>query len=100
MAASLNALNRERQEMEMAILGEAKAQAESQSEDSPLVMVSGEGWHPGIIGIVASRLKDIFQRPALVIGLDGEVGKGSGRSIRGVDLGSAVIAARQSGLLQ
>jgi single-stranded-DNA-specific exonuclease len=100
MAVSLNTLNKERQSMEMAILEEARNKAEELDQDSPLILVSGEGWHPGIIGIVASRLKDVFQRPALVIGLDGDVGKGSGRSIRGVDLGAAVIAARQSGLLE
>ncbi len=61
--------------------------------------VANENWHPGVIGIVASRLKDRFQRPALVIALDGDIGKGSGRSINGVDLGAAIIAARQAGLL-
>jgi single-stranded-DNA-specific exonuclease len=100
MATKLDALNKERQEMEIAILEEARAKAESLDPDSPLILVSGEGWHPGIIGIVASRLKDIFQRPALVIGVNGDEGKGSGRSIRGVDLGAAVIAARQSGILE
>jgi single-stranded-DNA-specific exonuclease len=58
-----------------------------------------DGWHPGVIGIVASRLVERFHRPVFVIGFDGDIGKGSGRSVRGVDLGSIVIAARQSGLL-
>jgi single-stranded-DNA-specific exonuclease len=96
----LNDLNKDRQHLEMAILEEAVTQAEQLDEASPLIIVSGEGWHPGVIGIVASRLKDRFSRPALVIGLDGDTGKGSGRSMRGVDLGSAVIAARQKGLLE
>jgi single-stranded-DNA-specific exonuclease len=64
-----------------------------------LVLVAGEGWHPGVIGIVASRLKERFERPALVIALDGETGKGSARSGFGWDLGAAVIAAREAGLL-
>jgi len=65
-----------------------------------LIIVAGAGWHPGVVGIVASRLKERFGRPALVIALDGEgQGKGSGRSISGVDLGAAILAARDSGLL-
>jgi single-stranded-DNA-specific exonuclease len=61
--------------------------------------VAGEGWHPGVIGIVASRLKDGFDRPAFVVALDGDVGKGSARSAFGWDIGAATIAARQAGLL-
>jgi single-stranded-DNA-specific exonuclease len=64
-----------------------------------LVFVANEGWHPGVIGIVAARLKDRYNRPACVVAIDGAVGKGSGRSVPGVALGSAVIAARQAGLL-
>ncbi|MCB2101845.1 MAG: single-stranded-DNA-specific exonuclease RecJ, partial [Rhodobacterales bacterium] len=66
----------------------------------PLVLVAGEGWHPGVVGIVASRLKDRFNRPACVVALDGDRGQASGRSVSGVDLGAAVIAARQAGLLE
>ena len=62
-------------------------------------MVAGEGWHPGVIGIVASRLMERYHKPACVIGLTEGVGKGSGRSIPGIDLGSAVIAAKTAGLL-
>ena len=64
-------------------------------------MVAGEGWHPGVIGIVAGRLKERFNRPACVVAFDGSsgIGTGSGRSIAGVDLGAAVIAATQAGLL-
>ena len=65
----------------------------------PLVLVAGEGWHPGVIGIVASRIVERTNRPACVVALDGAAGKGSCRSIAGVDLGAAVIAARQAGLL-
>ena len=63
-------------------------------------MIAGHGWHPGVIGIVASRLREKLNRPVIVIGIDGEgIGKGSGRSMSGVDLGSAVLAARDAGLL-
>ncbi len=102
LAAQLDAFNAERQAIEAEVLEEALAfVAEGGDADSgaPLIFVAGEGWHPGVIGIVASRLKEKYQRPALVIGLDGGTGKGSGRSIEGVDLGSAIIAARQAGLL-
>jgi single-stranded-DNA-specific exonuclease len=65
-----------------------------------LVFAAGQGWHPGVIGIVASRLMEAYDRPSLVVALDEEGrGKGSGRSVRGVDLGGAVIAARQAGHL-
>ncbi len=64
-----------------------------------VAIVSGQGWHPGVIGIVASRLKERSGRPAIVIALDGGIGKGSGRSVSGVDLGAAVMAAKDAGLL-
>ena len=65
-----------------------------------MIVAAGRGWHPGVIGIVAGRLKEKFGRPAIVIALDDDgVGKGSGRSISGVDLGAAVLAAKDSGLL-
>lgn len=100
IAAHLDELNRERQEIEKAVLEQALAQAESEQPGSrPVVIVVGENWHPGVVGIVASRLKDKFHRPSLVITLNGETGSGSGRSVNGVDLGAAIIAARQSGLL-
>ena len=63
------------------------------------VLVTGEGWHPGVVGIVAGRIKERFNRPACVAGFADGLGKGSGRSVPGVDLGAAVIAARQAGLL-
>jgi single-stranded-DNA-specific exonuclease len=63
------------------------------------LIVESDGWHVGVIGIVASRLVERYGRPTFVIGMDGELGKGSGRSVRGVDLGAAVLAARQAGLL-
>ena len=99
LAAQLDAFNAERQAIEAEVLEEALAFVAEEASDAPLVFIAGEGWHPGVIGIVASRLKEKYQRPALVIGLDGDTGKGSGRSVEGVDLGSAIIAARQAGLL-
>ncbi len=100
IAAELNLLNRERQAIEALVLEEALAQAEARKGNEPVVVVAAKGWHPGVIGIAASRLKDRFNLPALVIGIGEQgVGKGSGRSISGVDLGSAVIAASQAGLL-
>jgi single-stranded-DNA-specific exonuclease len=100
IALHLNDLNRERQEIERRVLEEAVAVVEKSGGPQAVVHVEGEGWHQGVIGIVASRLKDRYARPALVtaIGADG-MGKGSGRSVNGADLGSAVIAARQAGLL-
>ena len=66
----------------------------------PVIIAHGDGWHPGVIGIVAGRLKEFYQRPTFVIGIDENgIGKGSGRSIPGVDLGAAVTAARQEDLL-
>ncbi|NYZ12284.1 single-stranded-DNA-specific exonuclease RecJ [Azospirillum sp. RWY-5-1] len=105
LARRLDAHNGERRQIEQVVLDDAMALVERHAEeDTGLVFVSGEGWHPGVIGIVASRLKERFGRPACVVALvpgDGGmmVGKASGRSVRGVDLGAAVIAARQEGLL-
>ena len=100
LARRLDGFNRERQAIEAAVLGEALAQAETGgAAEGALVFAAAEGWHPGVIGIVASRLKERFNRPAFVVALDGAVATGSGRSVSGVDLGSAVIAARQAGLL-
>jgi single-stranded-DNA-specific exonuclease len=99
LAGELNRLNRERQEIEAVVLEAAIAQAETRDPAAPLIWAAGEGWHPGVVGIVASRLKDRFNRPAVVIGLDGGKGKGSGRSVPGIDLGSAVAALAREGLL-
>ncbi|GAA4255930.1 single-stranded-DNA-specific exonuclease RecJ [Azospirillum formosense] len=105
LAQKLEAHNAERRAVEQGVLADAMARLEEHAEElAELVFVAGEGWHPGVIGIVASRLKERYSRPACVIaleeGADGTViGKASGRSVRGVDLGAAVIAARQEGLL-
>lgn len=101
MAERLDAVNRRRQEVEAEVLGAALAAAEAQlAAGHAVLLVSGEGWHPGVVGIVAGRIKERFNRPACVAGIAGGLGKGSGRSVPGIDLGAAVIAARQSGLLE
>ncbi|MET0270352.1 MAG: single-stranded-DNA-specific exonuclease RecJ, partial [Sphingomonas sp.] len=99
IAVELDRLNGERRAIETAVSEAAHAAAETQGNRA-VAVVSGEGWHPGVIGIVAGRLKEKLGRPAIVIALDeaGE-GKGSGRSISGVDLGAAVLAAKDMGLL-
>src|SRR5476651_249959 len=104
LALRLDEFNAERRAIERAVLDEATQRIEAtygpDRQGMPAaLLVESEGWHVGVIGIVASRLVEKYGRPAFVIGMDGEVGKGSGRSVRGVDLGAAVIAARQSGLL-
>ncbi len=99
IAAELDRLNEERRAIEMVVGEQAGEQAAAQADD-PLIIVSGAGWHPGVVGIVASRLKEKFGRPAIVIAEDEDgTGKGSGRSINGVDLGAAVLAAKDSGLV-
>ena len=99
IAAELDRLNEERRAIEMLVTEQATAAADAQAE-APLVLVSGRGWHPGVIGIVASRLKEKHGRPAIVIAEEEDgTGKGSGRSISGVDLGAAVLAAKDHGLL-
>jgi single-stranded-DNA-specific exonuclease len=98
MAAELDRYNAERQAIEAEVLEQAMARAIELAE-APVLVVGSEGWHAGVIGIVASRLKDHFNRPVCIVSLAEGVGKGSGRSIPGVALGPAVIAARQAGLL-
>jgi len=97
LADRLHAMNAERQAIEAEVLAAAMQAAEG--DPSNVIVVAGEGWHPGVIGIVAGRLKERLGRPAIVIGLDGDLGKGSGRSIDGVDLGAAVNEAKARGLL-
>jgi single-stranded-DNA-specific exonuclease len=100
LAERLDRLNTERREVEAAVREEALAQAEARGADGPLVWAAGEGWHPGVVGIVAARLKEVLNRPAVVIGLDGATGKGSGRSVAGIDLGAAVQRVAREGLLE
>src|SRR5260221_2510610 len=104
LALRLDELNSERRAIEREVLDQAITRIEGlygpDRQGLPAsLLIESEGWHVGVIGIVASRLVERYGRPAFVIGMDGEVGKGSGRSVKGVDLGAAVIAARQAGLL-
>jgi single-stranded-DNA-specific exonuclease len=99
LAGELDRLNEERRAIEMLVCEQAEAQAHEQA-DSPVITVMSRGWHQGVIGIVAGRIKERFGRPAIVIAqIEDGTGKGSGRSISGVDLGAAVLAAKDSGLL-
>ena len=99
IAGELDGYNEERRAIELGVAQAAEALCAAQDHRA-VIVASGAGWHPGVIGIVAGRLKERFGRPAIVIaiGEDG-LGKGSGRSIAGVDLGAAVLAAKESGLL-
>ncbi len=101
IAAQLSRLNDERRAIEQAVQEAAEMQLAAQ-HNRAVVVVSGAGWHPGVIGIVAGRIKEKTGKPTLVIAMDADEagnGKGSGRSIAGVDLGAAIIAAREAGLL-
>jgi single-stranded-DNA-specific exonuclease len=99
IAAELDRLNEERRAIEMLVCEQAEEQATKLNGEPVLTVMSG-GWHQGVIGIVAGRLKERFGRPAIVIAeCEDGTGKGSGRSISGVDLGAAVLAAKDSGLL-
>ena len=99
IAQQLNIFNQERKEIEAACLEQAIEQVESTGMHEGLVYAAAEGWHPGVIGIVAGRLKERYNRPACVVAFENGIGKGSGRSIDGVDLGATVIAAGQADLL-
>lgn len=99
LAERLERLNAERREIELRVREAALTQAEARGLDAPLVWAAAEGWHPGVVGIVAARLKEATNRPAVVIGMDGATGKGSGRSVTGVDLGAAIQRVAAEGLL-
>ncbi|MCV3271206.1 single-stranded-DNA-specific exonuclease RecJ [Roseobacter sinensis] len=99
LAERLDRLNAERREIEAIVRAAALAQAETRGLDAPLVWAAGPGWHPGVVGIVASRLKDASGRPSIVIGLEDGIGKGSGRSVTGIDLGQPIQRLAREGLL-
>ncbi len=99
LATHLDHFNKERKAIETLVLEEATAMAEQLPEEAGIICVAGEGWHPGVIGIVASRLKDRFHKPTAVIALADGIGKASARSVPGVDFGSAVVSARGMDLL-
>jgi single-stranded-DNA-specific exonuclease len=103
LASELDRLNRERQQIEQSALVQAEAEALAAlglEEKGAVVVTAAQGWHPGIVGLVAARLKERYARPAFAIALEGGgIGTGSGRSIAGVDLGRTVRLAVQEGLL-
>lgn len=99
IAEELDQLNNERRTIEAGVQAEAEMLAIAQGNRA-VALVSGHGWHPGVIGIVAGRLKEKLGRPSIVIAIDEQgIGKGSGRSIAGVDLGAAILAAKDAGML-
>ena len=100
LAMRLNEYNADRKNIEAAVLVEAIEQAEGLTGPKDVIIfVLGENWHPGVIGIVASRLRERYDLPACVVAREGGIAKGSGRSVPGIDLGQAVLAARDTGLL-
>ena len=100
IAQELNVLNEERRAIEAIVQEEAEAMLPGQ-HNRAVALLAGNGWHPGVIGIVAGRIKEKTGKPSIVIAIDADgVGKGSGRSIAGVDLGAAIISAREAGLLE
>ncbi len=100
LAATLDAVNRQRQAVEAEMLEAALNAAEAQlAAGHAVVLVAGAEWHPGVVGIVAGRIKERFNRPACVAALADGIARGSGRSVLGIDLGAAVIAARKQGVL-
>jgi single-stranded-DNA-specific exonuclease len=98
LAADLNTYNEERKILETQLLNKILNTGSANITD-PVVVLYGENWHEGIIGIIAARVKEKFNKPAIIISVNNGVGKGSGRSIQGFDLGSAIIGAVQNGLL-
>jgi single-stranded-DNA-specific exonuclease len=103
-AAQLDLHNKERQAIEKLILEEAIAMAATQA-NAPFLLVTGEGWHPGVVGIVAGRLKERFSKPAFVAGFEGgqfgnTIGRGSARSIPGIDIGGIIRAASEAKVIE
>ena len=98
IAAQLDLHNKERQALETMILEEAIGHASTQ-DNQPFLLVSNEGWHSGVVGIVAGRLKDRFNKPAFVAGFEGGMGRGSARSIAGIDIGALVRGAQEASII-
>jgi single-stranded-DNA-specific exonuclease len=100
LAIELDTINRQRQEVEASIIESAVSQAQAQIDAGhAALLITGADWHPGVVGIVAGRLKERHNRPVCVAGLAEGIAKGSGRSVLGLDLGATVIRARQEGIL-
>ena len=99
LAGLLDDHNEDRKAVEAGVLADAVRQVDA-AGDAPVIVVAAQGWHPGVIGIVAGRLRERYHRPACVVALEGETGRGSGRSVPGVDLGALVVEARHAGVLE
>ncbi len=99
LATLLDLHNSERQALEKEILAEALAAASTQT-NAPFILTAGEGWHTGVVGIVAGRLKDRFGKPSFAVGLEGGMGRGSARSIAGINVGAVVRAAHEAGVIE
>lgn len=99
LARALDDHNKERRAIESTILDEAMALAAAQIESS-ILLVEADGWHSGVVGIIAGRVKDRFGKPTFAIGFDGEIGRGSARSVPGFDIGAIVRVARDDGILE
>ncbi|MEE2694172.1 MAG: single-stranded-DNA-specific exonuclease RecJ [Pseudomonadota bacterium] len=100
LANQLDSLNKERQTIETIHLEEAFEQVKGGADSGAAIVVQGANWHPGVIGLVASRLAEQFRRPSLAIAVHQGLGKGSGRSVRGIDIGDLITGARQAGILE
>jgi single-stranded-DNA-specific exonuclease len=98
LAIDLNIYNKERQILETKLLNEV-LNTDFKNNSDPVIILHGDNWHEGVIGIIAARVKEKFDKPTIIISVNGDVGKGSCRSIHGFDLGSTIIGAVQSGLL-
>jgi len=99
LAKELETHNGERKAIESQVLEAAMQQAQAADKNVPMLVLSAPGWHPGVIGIVAGRVKDRFHKPVAIVGMENGIGKASARSMDGFDIGAAVIAARDAGLL-
>jgi single-stranded-DNA-specific exonuclease len=99
VALLLDTHNRERQAIEAIILEDAIAMAAAQ-DNAPFLLAARDGWHPGVVGIVAGRLKDRFSKPSFVAGFEGGLGRGSARSVAGVDIGAIVRGAKDAGVIE
>lgn len=100
LAGRLESLNLERRAVEAEVLRSAQRQVLERDTSGPVVWAAGDGWHPGVVGIVASRLKEEHSKPSIVVGFDGDDGKGSGRSVKGIDLGSMIGRLVEEGLIE
>ena len=94
LASELDQYNKERQMLEKDLLQKILNETKDYSND-PVLILSGKNWHEGVIGIVAARLKDKFNKPVVLISIDGDIEKASARSVLGFDIGSVIISATQ-----